>query len=456
MPTANFAQLSQALEQRQIAVWNAKSARWQGIPVALSSLTIDPLSWESLSIDAKSVLDAFPYLLTWLQRKERSLLWQALFSRLSDSEKWAAMQNPKDTWGHATLRFDLYWHKTQWMVIEVNCTIPAMQAYSDMLMEAWQEATRVQILPRTSNSLDLWNSLASLYYANGGLAKKPVVLILHRSGDSQLAELEYHQHQWSSFADVLCATPEVCRVDHDGIYVGNRKIDLVYRHVFASVLESYPEWVPLLKKNRTFHIYNPISAHYEVKGFLALLSEVASDAALSAEVGLNPVHIRGINRRVPWTRLIHSYSNGLLNSPSDVTEDYFTSDIEDLVVKNSVGYGGQSVFIGGEWFSERSQNRLQKLMNVTETVTPKSFFNWIVHTSSDTWIVQKRMEGHRFNSEIIGKDGVKSTVDGFADASIFLNTSSSSPPRCGGVSRFGDHAIVNIGAGGGLVPFLIG
>ncbi|MCX6126698.1 MAG: hypothetical protein NTV34_18345 [Proteobacteria bacterium] len=450
----NFADFAEALQQRQLAVWHGPTGRWSPIPVGANPIVISQSTWSGLVSDARQVLNSFPTVLRWLQCLEQQGLWRALYSRLTGVEFWAAGQAPEDTWGHSTLRFDLFWDSDQLKIIEANCTIPAMQAYSDIVLESWQQATGTLLLPMRSNSLDLWTSLKALYFKNGGLNARPTVLILHRAGDSQLAEIEYHQQAWSCEAEVVCATPESCVVTDTGIMVGGKSIDLVYRHVFGWRLEAFPLWIQALKSNSTFQVYNPVSAHYEAKGFFAVLSEIAADENLSRTVGLLAEQRDAVNKRVPWTRIVPSRKNETDRRLLGLDEDAICMSIEDYVLKNSLGYGGHQVFIGSEWSNPETQLKLQRTVGKAQTVSPREFWRWMTQEAPDTWIIQKRMSGRRYQSKILTSRGEVSEVDGFADASVFLNSGTDN--FCGGgVSRFASGPIVNIGGGGGLVPFII-
>ena len=450
----NFADFAEALQQRQLAVWHGATGRWNPIPVAATPIVIAHSSWFELVSDARQVLNSFPTILRWLQCQEQQVLWRALYSRLAGAEFWAAGQAPEATWGHSTLRFDLFWDGDHLKIIEANCTIPAMQAYSDIVLESWQQATGKLLLPLRSNSLDLWASLKALYIKNGGLKSRPTVLILHRAGDSQLAEIEYHQQAWSREAEVVCATPDSCVVTDAGIMVGGKNIDLVYRHVFAWRLEAFPLWIQALKSNMKFQIYNTVSAHYEAKGFFAVLSEIAADETLSRAAGLSSAEREAVNRRVPWTRIVPSKKNGTDRRLLGIDEDAIFLNMEDYVLKNSLGYGGHQVFIGSEWSNPDTQLKLQRTVGKAHTISPQEFWEWMTQEAPDTWIIQKRMSGRRYQSKILTSSGEVSEVDGFVDASVFLN--SGGDELCGGgVSRFASGPIVNIGGGGGLVPFII-
>jgi hypothetical protein len=363
---------------------------------------------------------------------------------LSLLESKIARASPSEAWGHVTVRLDLFWHLGDLKIIEVNCTIPAMQAYSDHVLAAWQIANGSSDY-MGSNVDDLLQSLLSLYRINGGICSRPRVAILHRAGDSQLAELQWMKKRWSrsGFQTVL-ATPDSLTCCGDTWLASGEPCDIVYRHIFASRLRN-EQVIERLAKANQYHIYNPVSAHYECKAFLALLSHVAADLELSSSAGLTKEESLAIERRIPWSRVIGGHL-------ASVSAEAVERRLEGLVIKRSVGYGGHQVILGDSWYSADTQRKLNELTGTGGPVDLRSFLAWI-NLDQSVWIVQERMSGARRQTDVLTTGGIESWNAWF-DASIFLNTSGQ--PVCGGgVSRVAESPIVNIGTGGGLAPLLI-
>lgn len=442
---------------RNLSIWQKSPGTWQAIPMAQNPVIVKRSEWDPMVQDARLVLSCFPLVLGWIQRKENQSLWQILFGGMTGIEADAAHRDPAETWGHATIRFDLFWHNDELKLIEANCTIPAMQAYSDMVLAAWSESRGLAIPPR-GNSDDLLDSLLALYRRDGGQAQRPRLAILHREGDAQLAELEYLAQHWQDRVDAVRVTPSQWT---------EQAFDLVYRHIFATRLSQQPKLQMALHDSRRSRIYNPVSAHYEVKAFLAMVSVVASDDRLASSVGITRDQREATMRRLPWTRIIPSQKHqvDVVRKAFDAKIDIefhidfdsgsdFAKHCENYVIKNSLGYGGHLVFVGSEWHQGATQDRLKRLLKMNHQVSPEVFWCWVMTESEDTWVIQKRMSGRRHKSKVTvdGRDFLE--VDGYADASVFLNTGTE--PLCGGgVSRFASGPVVNIGAGGGLAPFIV-
>ena len=441
---------SRELKQRNVAVWRSDDATWSPIPVALTPTIVGADAWSILTRDARLLLSAFPKVMSWLLLRAdtdqftRDFL-DKMLNGLSLVESKIARQSPSESWGHATVRLDLFWHLGDLKIIEVNCTIPAMQAYSDHVLAAWQIANgRHDDVGR--NVDDLLKSLLGLYRMNGGICSRPRVAILHRAGDSQLAELQWMRKRWSECgSETVLVTPDSLTCCGDTWLASGEPCDVVYRHIFASRLRN-EQLVQRLEKSSKYHIYNPVSAHYECKAFLAILSHVAADPGLSSLAGLTKEESLAIEHRIPWSRVIGGHL-------ASVSAEAVERRLEGLVIKRSVGYGGHQVILGDSWYSADTQRKLNELTRTDGPVDLRSFLAWI-NLDSSLWIVQERMSGARRQTDVLTRSGIE-PWNAWFDASIFLNTSGQ--PVCGGgVSRMAENPIVNIGTGGGLAPLLIG
>lgn len=185
------------MDLRKVAVFNAAEPSWVPIPVALTPTTIDAHEWEALERDARSVMGVFKKLLRWLKCPDQHGLAKKLFAGLTDFERDFVNDNAHEHWGHVTVRMDLFWHHGEIKIIEVNCTIPAMQAYSDNVFYAWAKAGGL-VQGESKNSKELLDSLVAMYRLDGGLLERPRIIILHREGDSQLGELLWLQQEWNA------------------------------------------------------------------------------------------------------------------------------------------------------------------------------------------------------------------------------------------------------------------
>jgi hypothetical protein len=441
------------LDRRKVAVFNAASGSWSAIPIALTPTTVEAAEWDSLVRDGRLIFGAFLKLLRWLQCPAQDLLAKNLFYGLSDFEREFVTSESSEYWGHVTIRMDLFWHHGKIKIIEVNCTIPAMQAYSDNVFNAWELAGG-EAQGESKNSQQLLESLIAMYRLDGGRLARPRIVILHREGDSQMGELLWFQKEWTAlgFETFLADPTRIFRIG-DVWMVDEVPCDLVYRHIFAFRLNGH-EAGQQIKKNRSCHIYNPVSAHFEAKAFLALVSQVAGDQKLASEVNMTEEEISAIGNRVPQSRILgRDFSGSSLGMSGRDARDRIGMNLSSIVLKRSVGYGGNQVIMGDSWATEETQTSLREMTTIAGEMTFEKFYDWVSNQDDSLWIVQERLSGARRKTQVLTNHGLE-VWDAFFDASIFIN--SRTAPICrGGVSRISTSPIVNIGKGGGLAPFLI-
>ncbi len=445
--------LRKELARRKVAVFNAVDASWSAIPIALTPTTVEASEWESLEHDGRLIFGVFLKVLRWLQCPSQNNLAKNLFDGLSDFEKEFVTSDSSECWGHVTIRMDLFWHHGNIKIIEVNCTIPAMQAYSDNVFNAWALAGG-EVHGESRNSEQLLESLVAMYRLDGGRLARPRIVILHREGDSQLGELLWFQKEWTArgFETLLADPTRISRMG-DLWVVDDTPCDLVYRHIFAFRLSGH-EAGQQIKKNRNCHMYNPISAHFEAKAFLALVSQLAGDQRLAAEVEMTEEEISAITNRVPQSRILgRDLVDRTLGASGSDKRDRMGINLSSTVLKRSIGYGGHQVIMGDTWRTEDTQTNLRQMTNMEGEITFEKFYEWVLEHDDSLWIIQERMSGARRKTQVLTSHGLE-IWDAFFDASIFIN--SRTAPICrGGVSRVSTSPIVNIGKGGGLAPFLI-
>ncbi|MCX6118010.1 MAG: hypothetical protein NT027_10745 [Proteobacteria bacterium] len=438
-------------DRHKLATWDDQRKLWKPIPLALTPVRVKLSDWISIQRAAENIASAFPKIHDWLLKPDNRLVHSKIYRGLTGLEEIAASRPAKHHWGHVTWRFDLFWDQQDLRVIEANCTIPAMQAYSDIARDL------VGLVNGPSNSDQLMKCLLQAYKHRGGNSDFPTLCILHRDGDSQLAELNHYLKNWSKDVKVVLATPAELDLKDDNLYVRGEKIDLCYRHIFAWRLENQPVLSRYLSDSQNHLIFNPVSAHYESKAFLAFLSEVANDSGICQDVGLSLDTIQAVKDRVPWTRVLSRNVFVRGNSQFDFEcsdLDFSKLNVDEYVVKSSIGYGGHQVIIGSDWFEPQTQIKLKSFLARNDTVTFSMFAEWAMDQSEATWIIQKRLSGRRHLTQILDADNRLIEMDTFVDASVFLSTIPEIRAH-GGVSRFAGNTIVNIGTGGGLAPFSI-
>jgi hypothetical protein len=435
-----------AVAAAPLGVYRAQTSDYSLIPASMDPLVIQDKLWMKLRDDARLILFALQKLGAVLRQDPG----HRLFAQLAPLEKEAA-----DFAGLATARLDLFFDGDDLKVIEANTTIPAMQAYSDMIRRAYGEAFHPQKKIEHSNSDDLLHSLLEHYERTGGKSARPRLAIVARAGDSQRAELFWLQRAWQAQGyETLLLTPDEIEIRKGLLWGAAQPLDLVYRHIFAHRLAPNSAFARACLQAERYRVFNPIAAHLEAKGVLAELSRYAADPQLGLSIGLKDDEVDATVRRVAWSRLLE-------RGPASLPDGTQVSDLiswvkerpQELVVKSSLGYGGHGIFIGSSFSEKSSLDRARKLLAVSHEVSWPELIEALLKMGGGQWIVQRKVSGrkirHRFWSE--GQWMEKET---FIDCSIFTNSGVNFRPH-GGACRFSTDAIVNIGQGGGLMPLLL-
>jgi hypothetical protein len=458
---AFVARFADHIKSAPLGVYDASRDAYKLIPAAMTPVTVSDSIWKLLAEDSQHVLSVMKKAIAWLRRPEQAKLAQMLFNDLAPIEKTVVNGSKDPDFGLATVRLDLFFDNDDLKIIEVNTTIPAMQAYTDMIKNAYANAKLAEQgrspsdVNLQSNVSDLLASLLTHYNLAGGKKAKPRIAVVSRQGDSQTAELLWLQKKWREAGhECILAQPEDIVVKGETLYVKDIDIDLTYRHIFASRLAVDSPFLRACVESRKHRIFNPIAAHLEIKGLLAVVSWLASDAATANQAALTAPECTATQNRVPWTRLIQGGPATIVNG--DKVPDllsWLKTHHTQLVLKRSSGYGGHEVVIGDNFLKPEEQVRVAKIMGTNGPVDWKRFVEYCSREENGVWIVQQRVPGKIIHSRYLADDKIIET-DAYVDCSMFASTGI--PFQVGGgACRLSPDPIVNIGRGGGLVPFLL-
>lgn len=347
--------------------------------------------------------------------------------------------------------------------LELNATIPAMQAYSDIAADTFLEvvgrhvgASPEQIAQwqrrNGSNSRALFDALLAGYQKFRPGQTPSRIALLSRRNDAQLTEQRALCAKFNAFGipseivhpDQLSGTDRVSANGHD--------FDLVYRHLFVRRLEE-PELVGadsvkalLAEPNGTRAVVlNPPASQVEVKAVFGLMSEAVDDPSVRAAAGLTDDELEAIRTTVPWTRLFRG----------DARLKEVLANPDRYVLKRSWDYGGRAVFVGrtrGESsFGERVKAAYGEVLD-WQGVCERAIRDEV----GGGFVVQKLVEITPERHLICSADA-QSWADLYVDFSTYASVGlpeGPAQPAWGGVCRGSISHIVNIVGGGGVLPLL--
>lgn len=431
-----------------LTVYRAEDDRVLPIPVVLSPQPVAAATLRSIAEGAEHLLSATIRCARWLyEAPEGEPIARRLFASFTPLEHAALRRDPSALARVAMARLDCF-HDPRVdapRALELNATIPAMQGYSDILLERWIGAVgRARGLPEARiaaaraglrwNTLELLASVVAHHAAAGGRAAVPSILIVSRPGDAQQGELRHYERAWRAAGhDVRYVTTDLVERDADGhLGAGGRRYDLVYRHIFARRVEPTSPLGRALTEPGPAIVVNPVVSPLEVKGMLALLDEARAQGG--APWRPTDAELDAIARFVPWTRLC-------LRGPAVLADGTRVPDVAawaqanaaTLVLKRSWDYGGKSVHLGPDdpdWHARVDR----------------------AATDDDVWVVQELVPARPVRHLLVEPDG-PAWRELYVDVSAY--TSHGPGPRPGGsVCRASGSKIVNILGGGGLTPVL--
>jgi len=450
-------QLAQAAAEAGLVTTDAQGAQTP-IPLSLNPLVVSKAGLSRCQKLAHHLMSAgvkMAYALHNGSPQER--IWRAL----SPLEKSLMRKSPPVL---ATARVDGFPSEGKLWALELNATIPAMQAYSDIAAAQTIAAhgRRLHLSANAiaklqednlSNTRALWESLLSAYAQHRPHQQPKRLGILCRRNDAQLAELLHLKRAFCGFGLATDLLHPDQLEDKEGFWANGKFYDVVYRHFFVHRLEEKGEGHARLQRLLSLEntpaagerslVFNPPAAPVEMKATFALLSESVENEALAALAQLTDEERKAIALCVPWTRLLEG--KPLLECVQQAPERY--------VLKKNWSYGGKAVFIGKTRFESSFAERCQEVFG-----KPLSWEALCQHAFESRdgggYVVQEVVENVP-KAHVLCTPSEVVACSLFVDFSLFSCVGTPTLPAWGGVCRGSPSRVVNIQGGGGLVPLLL-
>jgi hypothetical protein len=333
-------------------------------------------------------------------------------------------------------RLDAFLSGYEVKFLEFNADSPAGIGYTDVLHEGLREAID---LPRVEAEFDtaytpmlpvlidtLLDAYRSLRASRPQLPERPRLALVDRPGSPSVPEFRIIcDAARRSGIGALHATTDELAYDGSALRVGGEPVELVYRRALIEDLEE-GDLTAALRDGTVCVVNHPRARVANNKKLFALL-----DDPRFAHL-VEPREAEVIAATIPWTRILR---------PGRVTYGQWVVDLLDfvsdnrarLVLKPASEYGGQDVWLGIEteqerWnriladHAERGDFVVQEYVPVPEEMFP----------TVEDGHVQMRLK--RFNINPFGIGG----------------------RYAGMITRISDQAVINVSAGGGLLPSVVG
>ncbi len=317
--------------------------------------------------------------------------------------------------------------------IEFNCDSPAGAGYSDVeegiLMNSFliKEMKGKYQFTRTHRLDGLLKALLSCWKEFSS-KKTPNIAIVDwkhlRTYNEFVIIKEYFE---SKGYPTVIVDPRELKFKDGKLYHEDFRVDLIYRRVIFKELWAHrKEAGDLLKaymKGKVC-VVNPFRSKLAAnKAVLSILSNPAYDFLFTPE----EIAIR--EKHIPWTRRVVD-AKKFYGGKKDFLKELILEHQESLVLKPAEGYGGKDVQIGNETSKADWEKTLLRAMRADEN-----------------WVVQEFVPIPTMSVPVLKKTGVK-----IVEKKVNLNPFVFGGRYAGSMARLSDESVINVSAGGGLIP----
>ena len=403
------------------------------MPTLLKPIFISPKQGKQLQYTVEKISSALNKFINFYIENEEV----RRIMKFSDAENELFRIDPHYRSSLVISRLDAFMNDYDIKFLEFNCDSPSGAAYSDIIEEGFKEVMssypfldqwKIDYINRQER---LINAILSCYrefrQKHPQFPEKPTLAIVDWEDQPTANEFVMHKEYFESKKGlkVLITTPQSFKIQGNSMVADGETVQLIYRRVITrelvEKLDQVGDFVRGVKEGlacmcnpyRSFIVGN--------KKVLDLLTDQRFQDIYDRD------ELKVIQKTIPWTKILSdvkaSYKGYAVNLPQ------FVSDNKDkLVVKAASSYGGKDVFLGRE----------------TDQATWDTIINR--HIESEDWVVQEYIS---IPQEIFPEvaDGVslklkKVNINPFAFAGKYGGT----------ISRVSDKSIINVSAGGGIVP----
>ncbi|HDR67961.1 MAG TPA: hypothetical protein ENN61_02795 [Bacteroidaceae bacterium] len=336
-------------------------------------------------------------------------------------------------------RLDAFLNHTDLKFLEFNCDSPAGIAYSDVLEEGFKKLLNAYPFLNAyhisfTNRQDILIKVLLDCYSefrerkNNSFPKKPVVAIIDWPDVSTFSEFELHQAHFRHHGiDTVIGAPQDFVIKGNKVYVREREVHLIYKRVITRELiekwEEVVEFIRAIKEGLVCCCNSFRSYIVGNKKVLAMITDPRFSYIFSKE------ERDYIDRTIPWTRILADEET-LFRGRTVQIKSFVLTNKDILVLKPANMYGGKDVYIGHETD-----------FKTWEDITIRNLVD-------ENWVVQEYVDIPRdAYPEISGLVHFKSkyvNINPFALSGLYAGT----------ITRISDSSVINVSAGGGLVPTL--
>ncbi|MCK5137330.1 MAG: glutathionylspermidine synthase family protein [Bacteroidales bacterium] len=335
-------------------------------------------------------------------------------------------------------RLDAFMNGESLKFLEFNCDSPAGIAYSDIQDEGFRELLgmypflekyNIEYINRQHILLSsLLDCYAEFRTTHQQLPEIPVVAIVDWAGVSTYSEFELHQQYFRDHGiETIITTPQDFSIRNGKALADGQEVHLIYKRIITRELvarwEQVGVFVEAIREGLVCCCNSFRSIIVGNKKVLSVITDQRFNSIFTA------AEKQLIKETIPWTRVLADSTVNFYGKEVELKS--FVPEHKDLLVlKPSNKYGGKDVHIG----NETPQSTWEEIMNK--------------HIEDGIWVVQEFVDiPTDLYPEI--SDSVK-----FKSKYVNINPFALNGNYSGTITRVSDSQVINVSAGGGLVPTL--
>ena len=358
--------------------------------------------------------------------------------KFSDRENELFSIEPGYSTALVIARLDAFMQNYTVRFLEFNCDSPAGLAYSDVMEDGFKELFKAYSFLKewkidyVRRQDRLLKTLLKCYQEfredTTNLPEKPVFAIVDWDDVSTLSEFDLLKHYFEIQGyDTVVTSPQKISHKNGKAIADGREIHLIYKRVITRELlerwDEVQEFVQCIKEGLVCCCNSFRSYIVGNKKVLSLVTDPRFQHIYSQD------ELDVIKQTIPWTQILADRKVLYKNLTIDLKT--FVKDNKDLLVlKPANSYGGKDVYLG----RETDQKTWEKIMDR--------------HIDDESWVVQEYVDIPQEIFPMI-QEGVTMKLK-----KVNINPFTLLGKYSGTITRVSDNSVINVSAGGGLVPTL--
>lgn len=335
-------------------------------------------------------------------------------------------------------RLDAFMQDYTVKFLEFNCDSPAGPAYSDVMEDGFKKLFRLYPFLKNweihyhSRQQSLMDTLIVCYnefrQQNPSFPEKPVIAITDWADVSTLSEFQILKNYFekNGYKTVICS-PQQYEIRNGKTIAAGEEVHLIYRRVITRELiekwDEVQEFVHCISEKLACCCNSFRSYIAGNKKILDMITDPEFQHIYSVD------ELSVIQKTIPWTKILAD-KKAVFKNVTVHLRDFIAENKDILVLKPANLYGGKNVYLG----PETTQDEWEKVMND--------------HLEDQDWVVQEYVEIPQDIYPEIGEDVTLKLKKVNINPYAFLGRYS------GTITRVSDSSVINVSAGGGLVPTL--